>query len=57
MCRTNGEAQEGDMVASQLEKRPQAMLHKVGKSWELGSSGGHLGCGEPGREAVQRRPG
>lgn len=45
------------MVASQLEKRPQAMLHKVGKSWELGSSGGHLGCGEPGREAVQRRPG
>ena len=45
------------MAASHLEKKPQAMLSKAGGAWELGSSGGHWGCREPGREAAQGRPG
>lgn len=32
------------MVSSQLQKRPQAMLSKAGRAWELGSSGGPGGA-------------
>lgn len=40
----NGEAQAGEMVASQLEKRPRAKLSKTGRMRELGSSGGPGGA-------------
>lgn len=41
-------AKAAEMVASQLEKRAQAVQSQAGRAWERGSSGGPGGAGSLG---------